>query len=81
MLNYHKLQGRTVDVVDRDSSIINEQTVRMDTESNIQPQLPRLAERQRHRNNVEAKISKSLLLSSNGNTDVRHVHIRNKLPF
>ena len=81
MLNYHKLQGRTVDVVDRDSSIINEQTVRMDTESNIQPQLPRLAERQRHRNNVEAKIFKSLLLSSNGSIDVRHVHIRNKLPF
>ena len=70
-----------MDVVDRDFSIINEQTVRMDTESNIQPQLPRLAERQRHRNNVEAKNSKSLLLSNNDSIDVRHVHIRNKLPF
>ena len=67
--------------IDSEFDTIYNQAMRMAERMNVTPSTPRMAQRQMHRDNIEAANPKEYYKLSHSNSNIRHFNFGNEISF
>ena len=67
--------------IDSEFDTICNQAMRMAERMNVTPSTPRMAQRQMHRDNIEAANPKEYYKLSHSNSNIRHFNFGNEISF